>query len=87
MPIGIIIDVFSVALGGLIGSMVGNKLSEEIKQHIDFQSSIGLFYCNDFCLSAGKSHITYCNTTGSDYGCVICLSKGNRSDDQPYHDC
>lgn len=35
MPIGIIVDVLSVVLGGLAGSVVGNKLSEEIKNQMN----------------------------------------------------
>ena len=31
MPIGVIVDVLSVVLGGLAGSMVGSKLSENLK--------------------------------------------------------
>lgn len=31
MPIGVIVSVLSVAIGGLIGSVVGNKLSEDLK--------------------------------------------------------
>ncbi|MBR5099009.1 MAG: DUF554 family protein, partial [Spirochaetales bacterium] len=32
MPIGIIADVIAVALGGLTGSFVGNKLNESVKE-------------------------------------------------------
>lgn len=32
MPIGIIVDVLSVVLGGLVGSVVGGKLSEQVKE-------------------------------------------------------
>ena len=35
MPIGIIVNVLSLALGGLAGSLIGNKLSEEIKQQMN----------------------------------------------------
>jgi uncharacterized membrane protein YqgA involved in biofilm formation len=35
MPIGIIVDVLSVVLGGLAGSAVGNKLSEEKKEQMN----------------------------------------------------
>ena len=31
MPIGVIVDVLSVVLGGLAGSIVGSKLSENLK--------------------------------------------------------
>jgi uncharacterized membrane protein YqgA involved in biofilm formation len=32
MPIGVIVNVLSVVTGGLIGSVVGNKLSEDLKR-------------------------------------------------------
>jgi len=35
MPIGIIINVLSVALGGLTGSLVGNRLSEKVKEEMN----------------------------------------------------
>lgn len=35
MPIGIIINVLSVALGGLIGSLVGNRLSQKVKEEMN----------------------------------------------------
>lgn len=35
MPIGVIVDAASVALGGLAGSIVGSKLSENLKQQMN----------------------------------------------------
>lgn len=35
MPIGIIINVLSVALGGLTGSLVGNRLSQKVKEEMN----------------------------------------------------
>lgn len=36
MPIGIIVNVTSVILGGLIGSLVGGRLSEDLKQKMNW---------------------------------------------------
>lgn len=36
MPIGIIVDVASVVLGGLAGSILGSKLSDELKQKMNW---------------------------------------------------
>lgn len=35
MPIGVICNVLSVALGGIIGAFGGKKLSEEFKQKLN----------------------------------------------------
>lgn len=35
MPIGVIINVLSVALGGLTGSLVGNRLSQKLKEEMN----------------------------------------------------
>lgn len=35
MPIGVIVNVTAVVLGGLAGSAAGNKLSEELKAHMN----------------------------------------------------
>ena len=35
MPIGIIIDVSALALGGLVGSLLGNRLSDEFKEKMN----------------------------------------------------
>ena len=35
MPIGVIVDVMSVVLGGLAGSIVGSKLSENLKNQMN----------------------------------------------------
>jgi len=36
MPVGIIINVTSVILGGLVGSIVGSRLSEDLKQKMNW---------------------------------------------------
>lgn len=35
MPVGVIVDVLSVVLGGLAGSMVGGKLSDHLKEQMN----------------------------------------------------
>ncbi len=34
MPIGIIVNAFSIAIGGVLGALVGHKLSEELKTKV-----------------------------------------------------
>ena len=35
MPIGVIINAVSVAIGGILGALVGNKLNEDFKTKIN----------------------------------------------------
>lgn len=43
MPIGIIVNVFSVVLGGMAGCFLGNKLTEDVKQKMNWIFGICAF--------------------------------------------
>ncbi len=69
MPTGFLINVGSVLLGGLIGGLVGNKLSEHFKAQLTMvlvcvRWGWNLFHCADekyagcyFCFSDRNSEI------------------------------
>ena len=49
MPIGVIVNVIAVILGGITGTMIGPKLKESFKENLNlvFGEHAGSHFCSD----------------------------------------
>lgn len=78
MPIGIIIDVIAVAIGGLLGSVIGHKLSEEFKRQMNMvfgACALGMGIAS-IVLMKNMPAVVFSVIAGTIIGLAIKLGKG-----------
>lgn len=75
MPIGIIIDVLSVALGGMTGALIGNKLPQKLKDEINLIFGICAMGMGmgSVCLMKNMPAVVFAVITGSFIGLLLKL--------------
>lgn len=75
MPIGIIINVLSVALGGMTGALVGNKLPQKLKEEINLVFGICAMGMGmgSVCLMKNMPAVVFSAIAGSFIGLLLKL--------------
>ena len=68
MPTGVIINALSVVFGGLLGGLVGNKLSEDFKTQINMIFGVCSMGMGDFIYRIDEIHAR----------CYLCYRYRNR---------
>ena len=77
MPIGIIINVLAVAIGGVIGTIAGHRLSDSFKKNLNmvFACSAFTMGISSICLMENMPAVIFAVILGTSFGLAIHLGE------------
>ncbi len=99
MPIGVLVNVVVVIIGGLLGGLVGKYLSTDFKEKLNMIFGacamtmgissiclIGFADGNDICLLSGSSRRVYCGAAARDIHAAFYACRCYLPYDEPVDD-